>query len=266
MKRQLDTLPQVASQYLHPTKIELAKAIAEDAQKKWDRRGRVHFNVGGSQSIEDSLKLVRNASEGKSLMFAFEGRLPRPHARRLGDHVELPLSASLRPLRRACPVRAVPVPLPGRQGHDQGRVRRGLRAPVRAPVRDRIQRRVGRQGRQVRVRGLLRRIGAGHGRLRDPAAEFLPGLEARARQARRAARRRRDPDGLLSHRQALGHRALRRHARHPRVRQGAHQRPQSARGPLGARGADLAQGVPARLDALDLRLEPGSAPRSASRR
>jgi 4-aminobutyrate aminotransferase/(S)-3-amino-2-methylpropionate transaminase len=81
MKRQLDTLPQLASQYLHPTKIELAKAIAEDAQRKWDRKGRVHFNVGGSQSIEDSLKLVRNASEGRSLMFAFEGGY---HGRTLG--------------------------------------------------------------------------------------------------------------------------------------------------------------------------------------
>jgi 4-aminobutyrate aminotransferase / (S)-3-amino-2-methylpropionate transaminase / 5-aminovalerate transaminase len=73
MARQLATLPQVASQYLHPTKIELAKTIAEDAFRKWDRHGRVHFNVGGSQSIEDSLKLVRNARAGKSLMFAFEG-------------------------------------------------------------------------------------------------------------------------------------------------------------------------------------------------
>jgi 4-aminobutyrate aminotransferase / (S)-3-amino-2-methylpropionate transaminase / 5-aminovalerate transaminase len=81
MKRQLDTLPQVASQYLHPTKIELAKAIAEDAWRKWDRKGRVHFNVGGSQSIEDSLKLVRNARGGKSLMFAFEGGY---HGRTLG--------------------------------------------------------------------------------------------------------------------------------------------------------------------------------------
>lgn len=43
--------------------------------------GRVHFNVGGSQSIEDSLKLVRNASHGKSLMFAFEGGY---HGRTLG--------------------------------------------------------------------------------------------------------------------------------------------------------------------------------------
>ncbi|WP_097460556.1 aspartate aminotransferase family protein [Mangrovitalea sediminis] len=81
MKRQLDVLPQVASQYLHPTKIELAKAIAVDAEKKFGHAGRVHFNVGGSQSIEDSLKLVRNASQGKSLMFAFEGGY---HGRTLG--------------------------------------------------------------------------------------------------------------------------------------------------------------------------------------
>jgi 4-aminobutyrate aminotransferase-like enzyme len=81
LKEQIDVLPQVASQYLHPTKIELAKIIAEDAKKKWGLDGRIHFNVGGSQSIDDSLKLVRNAKEGKSLMFAFEGGY---HGRTLG--------------------------------------------------------------------------------------------------------------------------------------------------------------------------------------
>lgn len=81
LKRQIDTLPQVASQYLHPTKIELAKVIADDAERKWGRPGRVHFNVGGSQSIEDSLKLVRNAKGGKGLMFAFQGGY---HGRTLG--------------------------------------------------------------------------------------------------------------------------------------------------------------------------------------
>ncbi|QPF75600.1 aminotransferase class III-fold pyridoxal phosphate-dependent enzyme [Roseateles sp. DAIF2] len=81
LKRQLDTLPQVASQYLHPSKIQLAKVIAEDAKAKWGLDGRVHFNVGGSQSIEDSLKLVRNAKGGKGLMFAFEGGY---HGRTLG--------------------------------------------------------------------------------------------------------------------------------------------------------------------------------------
>ena len=81
LKHQIDTLPQVASQYLHPTKIELAKVIAQDAEKKFGLKGRVHFNVGGSQSVEDSLKLVRNAKQGKSLMFAFEGGY---HGRTLG--------------------------------------------------------------------------------------------------------------------------------------------------------------------------------------
>jgi 4-aminobutyrate aminotransferase-like enzyme len=79
--RQLDTLPQVASQYLHREKVELAALIAQDAEAKWGRKGRVHFNVGGAQAVEDSLKLVRNASNGKQLMFAFEGGY---HGRTLG--------------------------------------------------------------------------------------------------------------------------------------------------------------------------------------
>ncbi len=73
LKRQIDELPQVASQYLHPTRIALAKAIVQDMQSKFGVKGRAHFNVGGAQAIEDSLKLVRNARQGKSLMFAFEG-------------------------------------------------------------------------------------------------------------------------------------------------------------------------------------------------
>jgi 4-aminobutyrate aminotransferase-like enzyme len=81
LKRQIDRLPQVASQYLHREKIELAATIAQDAERKFGRKGRVHFNVGGAQAVEDSLKLVRNASKGKSLMFAFEGGY---HGRTLG--------------------------------------------------------------------------------------------------------------------------------------------------------------------------------------
>ena len=79
--RQLDRLPQVASQYLHREKVELAALIAQDAEAKFGAKGRVHFNVGGAQAVEDSLKLVRNASGGKSLMFAFEGGY---HGRTLG--------------------------------------------------------------------------------------------------------------------------------------------------------------------------------------
>ncbi|MDB5419409.1 MAG: adenosylmethionine-8-amino-7-oxononanoate aminotransferase [Phenylobacterium sp.] len=79
--RQLETLPQVASQYLHREKVELAAIIAQDAEKKFGAKGRVHFNVGGAQAVEDSLKIVRNACGGKSLMFAFEGGY---HGRTLG--------------------------------------------------------------------------------------------------------------------------------------------------------------------------------------
>lgn len=81
LKRQIDVLPQLASQYLHETKIGLAKAISQRVEKAFGATGRVHFNVGGSQAVEDSLKLVRNASRGKSLMFAFEGGY---HGRTLG--------------------------------------------------------------------------------------------------------------------------------------------------------------------------------------
>jgi 4-aminobutyrate aminotransferase/(S)-3-amino-2-methylpropionate transaminase len=81
VRRQLDRLPQVASQYLHREKIELATALARAAQQRFGLDGRIHFNVGGSQAVEDSLKLVRNAKNGKSLMFAFEGGY---HGRTLG--------------------------------------------------------------------------------------------------------------------------------------------------------------------------------------
>ena len=72
LARQVDKLPQLASQYLHPEKIELAAAIASLNASKFALDGRVHFNVGGSQAVEDSLKIVRNAT-GKNLVFAFMG-------------------------------------------------------------------------------------------------------------------------------------------------------------------------------------------------
>jgi 4-aminobutyrate aminotransferase / (S)-3-amino-2-methylpropionate transaminase / 5-aminovalerate transaminase len=79
--RQLDRLPQVASQYLHREKVELAAMIAQDMERKFATPGRVHFNVGGAQAVEDSLKIVRNSCNGKQLMFAFEGGY---HGRTLG--------------------------------------------------------------------------------------------------------------------------------------------------------------------------------------
>jgi 4-aminobutyrate aminotransferase/(S)-3-amino-2-methylpropionate transaminase len=53
LKKQIDRLPQVASQYLHREKIELATMIAQDAEAKFGMRGRVHFNVGGAQAGVD---------------------------------------------------------------------------------------------------------------------------------------------------------------------------------------------------------------------
>lgn len=81
VKRQLDKLPQLACQYLHREKIELAAKIGQRVENTWGMSGRVHFNVGGSQAVEDSLKLVRNATGGKSLVFAYEGGY---HGRTLG--------------------------------------------------------------------------------------------------------------------------------------------------------------------------------------
>ena len=80
LKRQVDRLPQLACQYLHPEKIEVAARIAQYCEKRFGVKGRVHFNVGGSQAIEDSLKLVRSAT-GRNLMFAFMGSY---HGRTLG--------------------------------------------------------------------------------------------------------------------------------------------------------------------------------------
>ena len=79
--RQMARLPQVASQYLHREKILLAARIAKETEKRFGSRGRVHFNVGGAQAVEDGIKLVRNYKSGKSLMFAFMGGY---HGRTLG--------------------------------------------------------------------------------------------------------------------------------------------------------------------------------------
>jgi 4-aminobutyrate aminotransferase-like enzyme len=72
LKKQIDTLPQLACQYLHEEKIRLASKISRRNELTFEEKGRVHFNVGGSSALEDSLKLVRNHS-GRSLVFAFMG-------------------------------------------------------------------------------------------------------------------------------------------------------------------------------------------------
>jgi len=80
LKRQLDRLPQLACQYLHAEKVEVAARLAQYCEKRFGVKGRVHFNVGGAQAVEDSLKVVRNYT-GRNLMFAFMGGY---HGRTLG--------------------------------------------------------------------------------------------------------------------------------------------------------------------------------------
>ena len=72
LRAQVETLPQLACQYLHREKIELAQMICESVERAFGVKGRVHFNVGGSQAIEDALKLVRKHT-GRQHMLAFQG-------------------------------------------------------------------------------------------------------------------------------------------------------------------------------------------------
>jgi len=80
LKDQIDRLPQLSSTYLHKEKIQLSAAISKQMQKSFLLKGRVHFNVGGAQAIEDSIKLIRKMT-GKSLFFAFQGSY---HGRTIG--------------------------------------------------------------------------------------------------------------------------------------------------------------------------------------
>ncbi len=80
LKAQIDQLPQLACQYLHAEKILAAEKLARECHRAFGLDGRVQFNVGGAQAVEDSMKLVRNAT-GKSLFMAFMGGY---HGRTLG--------------------------------------------------------------------------------------------------------------------------------------------------------------------------------------
>ncbi len=80
LKNQIDQLPQLACQYLHEEKVLLAEKISQSVERIFGQKGRVHFNVGGAQAVEDSLKLVRQHTK-KNLVFAFMGGY---HGRTLG--------------------------------------------------------------------------------------------------------------------------------------------------------------------------------------
>jgi 4-aminobutyrate aminotransferase/(S)-3-amino-2-methylpropionate transaminase len=80
LKSQIDKLPQLACQYLHKEKVQLAEKLVKSIKRSFGEKGRIHFNVGGAQAVEDALKLVRKHT-GKSRMLAFEGGY---HGRTLG--------------------------------------------------------------------------------------------------------------------------------------------------------------------------------------
>ncbi len=80
LKDQLDTMPQLNSQYLHEEKILLAEKVAKNVEKTFGVKGRVHFNIGGAAAIEDAIKIVRNHTK-KNSAFAFQGGY---HGRTLG--------------------------------------------------------------------------------------------------------------------------------------------------------------------------------------
>ncbi len=80
LKRQIDTLPQLACQYLHEERVLLATKLAQRIERTLGVKGRVHFNVGGASAIEDAMKVVRNHT-GKNHTFAFMGGY---HGRTLG--------------------------------------------------------------------------------------------------------------------------------------------------------------------------------------
>ncbi len=80
LKEQIDTLPQLASQYLHEERVLLAAKLAQRIERTLGVKGRVHFNVGGASAIEDAMKIVRNHT-GRNHSFAFMGGY---HGRTLG--------------------------------------------------------------------------------------------------------------------------------------------------------------------------------------
>lgn len=77
---QATTMPQLASQFVNESKALLAEKLCTANENRFGYKGRCHFNVGGAQAVEDTLKLVRNFT-GKNLMFAYMGGY---HGRTLG--------------------------------------------------------------------------------------------------------------------------------------------------------------------------------------
>ena len=108
MIEQLQSLPQVASQYLHPTKIELAKFIGMPKSGATRAACASTWAAGHRGFAQGRAQRQRRQEPDVRL----RGRLPRPYAGRLQHHLQLPLSPPLRPLPT---VQFIPFPYPFRR-------------------------------------------------------------------------------------------------------------------------------------------------------
>ena len=52
LHKQIDKLPQLACQYLHKEKVQLADIIVKGIKRNFGETGRVHFNVGGAKRLK----------------------------------------------------------------------------------------------------------------------------------------------------------------------------------------------------------------------
>ena len=68
----MNTLPQITPKYVHKYKVLLSEKLCQACEKRFGEEGRVNFNVGGAQAVEDALKLVRKNTKRNGL-FAFQG-------------------------------------------------------------------------------------------------------------------------------------------------------------------------------------------------
>ena len=69
---QLRKLPMLATEYLSAERILLASRLADSFRKWSSSDGRIHFNVGGAQAVDDVMKLL-GRTRNSHRCFAFEG-------------------------------------------------------------------------------------------------------------------------------------------------------------------------------------------------
>lgn len=72
VNKQLQSLPNLAGEFMHEARVEFSAKICKYMEKHYQVKGRVHFNVGGAQAVDDALKLAINFNH-KSKFFTFEG-------------------------------------------------------------------------------------------------------------------------------------------------------------------------------------------------